>query len=140
MKPSTHCKPEQKESQHIQDPLNLPSDIHSSLAVEYSTHTPDKEGLEFEPAVSVAKTALGPLYVPLTSHTKRVEKNECIPEDWTGVDIGPESIRTFCSALELTRTLLWNGELYHMVFTLSHSYLFCHILLVVLTPRASGDV
>lgn len=110
LKQPNQSQQEQKESHQVQDPPDLPSDTHASLAVEYSTHTPDKEGLEFEPAVSVAKTALGPLYVPLTSQMKRVVKNECIPEGWTGVDIGPESIRTFCSALELTSTVLWNGN------------------------------
>eukprot|EP01032_Pedospumella_encystans_P018501 gene18501-21061_t len=110
LKQPNQSQQEQKASHQVQDPLDLPSNT-ASLAVEYSTHTPDKEGLEFEPAVSVANTPLGPLYVPLTSQMKRVEKNECISEGWTGVDIGPESIRTFCSALELTRTVLWNGPL-----------------------------
>ena len=109
LKQPTQYQQEQKESHQVQDPLALSSNT-ASMAVEYSTHTPDKKGLEFEPAVSVAKTALGPLYVPLTPQVKRVEKNECIPEGWTGVDIGPESIRSFCSALELTSTVLWNGR------------------------------
>lgn len=58
----------------------MPSDSHASLSVEYSTHAPYKKGLEFKPAVSVAKTPFGPLYVPLSAEPKRVVKNECIPD------------------------------------------------------------
>lgn len=95
----------------LQEPQLQHSDPHASLEVDYSTHTPEKKGVEAEPAVSVAKTAEGPLYVPLTSEIKRVEKNESIPAGWTGVDIGPDSITAFCSALELSGTVLWNGTL-----------------------------
>lgn len=34
-----------------------------------------------------------------------------IPDGWMGLDIGPESIKTFNDALETTKTVIWNGPM-----------------------------
>ncbi|XP_056163186.1 phosphoglycerate kinase, cytosolic [Syzygium oleosum] len=35
----------------------------------------------------------------------------CIPDGWMGLDIGPDSIKTFSEALETTKTIIWNGPM-----------------------------
>jgi phosphoglycerate kinase len=39
----------------------------------------------------------------------RVVKVEEIPDEWTAVDIGPESVRVFCDELAECKTIVWNG-------------------------------
>lgn len=34
-----------------------------------------------------------------------------IPDGWMGLDIGPESIKTFNEALDTTKTIIWNGPM-----------------------------
>lgn len=34
-----------------------------------------------------------------------------IPDGWMGLDIGPDSIKTFSEALETTHTIIWNGPM-----------------------------
>lgn len=34
-----------------------------------------------------------------------------IPDGWMGLDIGPDSIKTFNEALETTKTVIWNGPM-----------------------------
>ncbi|KAL4579634.1 hypothetical protein LXL04_015789 [Taraxacum kok-saghyz] len=34
-----------------------------------------------------------------------------IPDGWMGLDIGPDSIKTFNDALETTKTIIWNGPM-----------------------------
>jgi phosphoglycerate kinase len=34
-----------------------------------------------------------------------------IPDDWMGLDIGPDSIKTFSEALDTTKTIIWNGPM-----------------------------
>lgn len=34
-----------------------------------------------------------------------------IPDGWMGLDIGPDSIKTFSDALETTQTVIWNGPM-----------------------------
>lgn len=34
-----------------------------------------------------------------------------IPDGWMGLDIGPDSIKTFNDALETTKTVIWNGPM-----------------------------
>ncbi|KAH7428172.1 hypothetical protein KP509_10G078900 [Ceratopteris richardii] len=34
-----------------------------------------------------------------------------IPEGWMGLDIGPDSVKTFNQALETTKTVIWNGPM-----------------------------
>lgn len=34
-----------------------------------------------------------------------------IPDGWMGLDIGPESVKTFNEALETTQTVIWNGPM-----------------------------
>jgi phosphoglycerate kinase len=40
--------------------------------------------------------------------TKYVSVNE-IPSDWEGVDIGPDTIKTFADIIKSAKTVLWNG-------------------------------
>lgn len=119
-----------KAAEHRKVPLILATDSHivptdtlkqsnghkapptSPMALDtsgYATHTLEKAGAQLAPAVAVAPTAEGPLYVPLTEQSKRIVKNEQIPAGWTGVDIGPASINLFVNELELSQTVLWNG-------------------------------
>lgn len=39
----------------------------------------------------------------------RVVSVKAIPDEWTAVDIGPESVRLFCDELAGSKTVLWNG-------------------------------
>ncbi|PON38518.1 Phosphoglycerate kinase [Parasponia andersonii] len=34
-----------------------------------------------------------------------------IPDEWLGLDIGPDSIKTFSEALDTTQTIIWNGPM-----------------------------
>ena len=34
-----------------------------------------------------------------------------IPGGWMGLDIGPDSIKTFSKALDTTQTVIWNGPM-----------------------------
>lgn len=34
-----------------------------------------------------------------------------IPDGWMGLDIGPESVKTFNEALDTTKTIIWNGPM-----------------------------
>lgn len=34
-----------------------------------------------------------------------------IPDGWMGLDIGPDSIKTFNEALDTTKTIIWNGPM-----------------------------
>ena len=34
-----------------------------------------------------------------------------IPDGWMGLDIGPDSVKTFNEALETTKTVIWNGPM-----------------------------
>jgi phosphoglycerate kinase len=45
-----------------------------------------------------------------SAKTRIVEANE-IPEDWMGLDIGPDAIRKFTSIIENSKTILWNGPM-----------------------------
>ena len=42
--------------------------------------------------------------------TKLVEADQ-VPEGWMGLDIGPESIRTFSDVISTGNTILWNGPM-----------------------------
>ena len=44
------------------------------------------------------------------ANTKMFPTND-IPDDWSGMDIGPESIQAFSSALEGAKTVFWNGPM-----------------------------
>ncbi len=35
--------------------------------------------------------------------------NDNIPAGWIGMDIGPDSIKTFCEVIKSSKTILWNG-------------------------------
>jgi phosphoglycerate kinase len=45
-----------------------------------------------------------------TAQTKVVAAT-AIPEDWYGVDIGPESIKAFSVEIQKAKTVVWNGPL-----------------------------
>ncbi|XP_042490574.1 phosphoglycerate kinase, cytosolic-like [Macadamia integrifolia] len=34
-----------------------------------------------------------------------------IPDGWMGLDIGPDSIKSFCEVLDTTQTVIWNGPM-----------------------------
>lgn len=34
-----------------------------------------------------------------------------IPDGWMGLDIGPDSIKTFSEALDTSKTIIWNGPM-----------------------------
>lgn len=42
---------------------------------------------------------------------KSVSSNKDIPDDWEGLDIGPETVKAFSAVIEESKTLLWNGPM-----------------------------
>jgi len=34
-----------------------------------------------------------------------------IPDGWMGLDIGPDSVKSFSEALDTTQTIIWNGPM-----------------------------
>jgi phosphoglycerate kinase len=48
----------------------------------------------------------------LDVHAKtKIVKNDEIPADWTCLDIGPESVRSFAAEVRSARTIVWNGPM-----------------------------
>ncbi|WCJ37089.1 phosphoglycerate kinase [Euphorbia peplus] len=45
-----------------------------------------------------------------SANSKVVPATE-IPDGWMGLDVGPDSIKTFCEALDTTKTVIWNGPM-----------------------------
>ncbi|MES2708717.1 MAG: phosphoglycerate kinase [Verrucomicrobiota bacterium] len=43
--------------------------------------------------------------------TKYTQPGESIPDDWEGVDIGPESVKLFSDEIAKAKTILWNGPM-----------------------------
>ncbi|KAL0300954.1 UNVERIFIED_CONTAM: Phosphoglycerate kinase, chloroplastic [Sesamum radiatum] len=42
---------------------------------------------------------------------KGIVPASAIPDGWMGLDIGPDSVKTFSDALETTKTVIWNGPM-----------------------------
>jgi len=42
---------------------------------------------------------------------KTVTRKDGIPQDWLGLDIGPESRKIFCEVVLHSRTIIWNGPM-----------------------------
>jgi len=40
---------------------------------------------------------------------KVVSRSEGIPDDWMGLDIGPESVKAFKEVIKRAKTIVWNG-------------------------------
>ena len=45
-----------------------------------------------------------------TANSAIVPKDQ-IPDDWEGLDIGPETIKLFVETVEKSKTILWNGPM-----------------------------
>ena len=45
------------------------------------------------------------------ANSKIINVGEAIPENWMGLDIGPESITTFNDCLANSETVVWNGPM-----------------------------
>lgn len=43
--------------------------------------------------------------------TLQIVPASSIPDGWMGLDIGPDSIKTFGEALDTTKTIIWNGPM-----------------------------
>lgn len=43
--------------------------------------------------------------------SRKVSDVNEIPDDWMGLDIGPETIKTFIEVIETSETILWNGPM-----------------------------
>ncbi|KAH0468810.1 hypothetical protein IEQ34_002042 [Dendrobium chrysotoxum] len=41
----------------------------------------------------------------------KVVPSSAIPDGWMGLDIGPDSIKTFSNSLDATKTVIWNGPM-----------------------------
>lgn len=37
--------------------------------------------------------------------------SSAIPDGWMGLDIGPDSVKSFSEALDTTKTIIWNGPM-----------------------------
>ena len=47
----------------------------------------------------------------LDAEFKVVSDDDGIPENWMGLDIGPESTKSFCEAVKRAKTIVWNGPM-----------------------------
>lgn len=45
------------------------------------------------------------------SMSSQVVPASSIPDGWMGLDIGPDSIKTFSESLDTTQTVIWNGPM-----------------------------
>ncbi|QQL49496.1 phosphoglycerate kinase [Mucilaginibacter ginkgonis] len=79
----------------------------------------DKQDLALE-LVKKAEAKGVKLYLPVDSiiaddfnnnANTRVSSNKEIPADWEGLDIGPETVKTFSKVIEESKTILWNGPM-----------------------------
>ena len=59
---------------------------------------------------SISRKDQGAFFVPPSVEVCQYRENEKIPDDFTAVDIGPETIRRFQMELEHCKTILWNGK------------------------------
>lgn len=41
----------------------------------------------------------------------QVVKASEIPDGWMGLDVGPDTIKSFGEALDTTKTIIWNGPM-----------------------------
>jgi phosphoglycerate kinase len=41
----------------------------------------------------------------------KIVSADAIPDGWMGLDVGPDSIKTFSDALDTTKTVIWNGPM-----------------------------
>jgi phosphoglycerate kinase len=48
--------------------------------------------------------------MPTLCHLQIVPASS-IPDGWMGLDIGPDSIKTFSETLDTTKTVIWNGPM-----------------------------
>jgi phosphoglycerate kinase len=72
-------------------------------------------------AMSLLTEAKGKLLLPIdhvlaeeiteNCATKTASVNEPVPEDWMGLDIGPETIKAFTAELAKAKTIVWNGPM-----------------------------
>jgi 3-phosphoglycerate kinase len=47
----------------------------------------------------------------LNMYSLQVVPASGIPDGWMGLDIGPDSIKTFNESLDTTKTVIWNGPM-----------------------------
>jgi len=45
------------------------------------------------------------------AESKVVTETEGIPDDWMGLDIGPDSAKQFASVIDRANTIVWNGPM-----------------------------
>ena len=48
---------------------------------------------------------------PQSYHSPQVVPADAIPDGWMGLDIGPDSIKTFGETLDTAKTVIWNGPM-----------------------------
>jgi len=76
-----------------------------SLALELLKKAKAKNVNLLLPIDSVAADAFAP------DANIAIAQNEAIPAGWMGLDIGPESIKSFSELVKTSKTILWNGPM-----------------------------
>jgi 3-phosphoglycerate kinase len=51
------------------------------------------------------------LFLMLTLNILQIVPATSIPDDWMGLDVGPDATKTFNEALDTTQTVIWNGPM-----------------------------
>ncbi|HEY0976265.1 MAG TPA: phosphoglycerate kinase [Flavobacteriales bacterium] len=84
---------------------SLVEDDHIDTALEILQNAQDKNVQLHIPTDAVVADAFAD-----NANTDLCPAN-AIPDGWMGLDIGPETIRTFSDAVKRSRTILWNGPM-----------------------------
>ena len=75
---------------------------------------------KLEEATNILKKAKGKIILPKDSiiadafandAQTKIAANDSIPDEWMGLDIGPETVKEFSAIIMKSKSILWNGPL-----------------------------
>lgn len=93
-----------EQSQH---PQTGPTDTHGALNMDYSSHAAIRLGVKRVP-LSVSPSPPGPLFQP--AGEGRNASYDAVPPGFTCVDIGTETVSSFCNEMANSKSILMCGK------------------------------